>query len=197
MKIAIVNEAYTTHSGDDIDGLFVSDWKKEGRPAWDAVALEYARPRPCAPEDVPLTASARRRLIAGILGIAPGDATVAFTDYAGRTITKNPNELCAKLSADEGHAGYVGWIAETFRNPIEVWNRLDNGTMKLHYYSAYADPTGYVLSYMAVSVTADGTFVTAFQKNSAAAIDNRRNGTPVFCSYGPPGVSTAPKTPSE
>jgi phage-Barnase-EndoU-ColicinE5/D-RelE like nuclease2 len=108
---------------------------------------------------------------------------IAFNDYAGRTISQDAARLCSKMAKDEGHTAYVGWIAETLRNPIEVWDRIDNGVAKLHYYSAYRAPGTGVVSYMAVATTASGVLVTAFHKNSARAIDGKRNGSPAFCCY--------------
>jgi Barnase-EndoU-ColicinE5/D-RelE like nuclease len=146
------------------------------------VSHKHARPRPCAPVSVPATANKRRQIVASVLGISTGQKQVAFTDYAGRTITQNAEWICNKMSKDKSHTAYVGWIAETLRNPIEVWDRVDNGVAKLHYFSAYTSGSG-VVSYMAVAVTAKGILVTAFQKDSASTIDGKRNGTPVFCCY--------------
>ncbi len=105
-------------------------------------------------------------------------------DYAGRIISRHAAWLCSKLAKDEGHTAYVGWIAETLLNPIEVWERVDNGIEKRHYYSAYsASGISGVVYYLAVAATLDGSLVTAFQKDSAKAIDERREGTPVYCCY--------------
>lgn len=102
-----------------------------------------------------------------------------FQDFAGRAIDQRLGYFCTKLSADIQHAAHAGWISSTLADPIEVWDRIDRPEEllpKRHYFSAYSNPAGTVLYYVAVAVAANGTFLTAFQKDSSAGIDTKRNG---------------------
>jgi len=156
----------------------MSNWKQEGFEKWSIDSRKYARLRPHAPLQVPITHSARKLLIANTLGIVPGQTHVVFTDYAQRRITSSTQWLCVKLAKDEGHTAYVGWIAHTLRDPIEVWERYHDSRLKRHYFSAYhAGNNMNIVSYMTVALSSDNTIITAFQKNSANGIDNLRDGT--------------------
>ncbi len=175
-----------------------SNWHAEGLPEWRVVARRHARPRPCPPLNLHgrLNRHIVKAAIQEALGGISGSTPISFVDYSGMVVSQTADYFGNKLlglrrrgneqRVDVGHAVYVGWIAETLLNPIEVWDRRDKPTdpeLKRHYYSAYTDATGAILSYMAIAVAANGTFITAFQKASSIAIDARRDGIPLYRCY--------------
>lgn len=97
---------------------------------------------------------------------------VVFRDFAGLSVCQSLSYVCSKLSKDVAHAAHVGWIQNTLADPIEVWDRIDKSTdtyPKRHYFSAYRSPgKTLLLHYVTVAAVRDGTFITAFQKDSGA-----------------------------
>jgi|GEM_PF-6393748 len=118
-----------------------------------------------------------RAAITAALGVPPGATIVTMTDFAGAAITQSVDFMVSKLLKDVDHAAFAGWLAVTLANPIEVWDRIDNGSVKRHYFSAYGFRQGKVVYHVAAVATPSGVWITSFHKWSAAGIDSKRDGT--------------------
>lgn len=170
----------------------MTDWQALGLENWVKVARAHARPRPCAPTDLTgcSTAQVRQAIAQALAGYTLSDKTgsklLCFQDFGGQEVSHRLGYFCSKLSTDIGHAAHAAWIPTTLADPIEVWDRIDkpgDPAPKRHYFSAYHNPAGTIFYYVAVAVAADGTFITAFQKDSGNGIDRKRNGDPVHRCY--------------
>jgi len=161
-----------------------TDWRSQRLQAWATTARLHVRPYPCAPLNLRgLSHALLRSEIARALQIQTGDTLFTIADYDGFTIRAKSERIISKLTKDVDHAAYAGWMAETLRNPIEVWDRYDRGIAKRHYFSAYGHARGNVLHYVAVAVSSSGEWATAFRKSGGNAIDERREGDFLYRCY--------------
>ena len=162
-----------------------TDWRTQRLQEWRTTARLHVRAWPSAPVNLRgLTHGEMRDAIGKALGIAEGETKFSMLDYLGNAITCDAAVITSKLTRDVDHGAYAGWMLDAVQRPIEVWDRIDSGRMKRHYFSAFGNQRGDVMYYVSVATTLTFQWSTSFHKRSGPGIDEKRNGDFIFRCYG-------------
>jgi hypothetical protein len=154
---------------------------------WHEVVNAYAANEPSRPFSVRgMTAAQKQVLVARELGLGPEGQTRFILDFEGRSFRASWG-LVTKLAQYANHAAYSGWIEQSVKAPLEVWEhtnpRSTDVRPRRYYFAAYIGPSG-ATTHLVIAAFGN-VLLNGFRIENASTADNDRFGKLLYVGYNP------------